>query len=69
MAIAVALVEKLDVPWDTFRGRLMDEIAANPQRPYYDSWGRALESMVVELDLTTPAALDAATPTERAALY
>jgi hypothetical protein len=40
----------------------------DPQRPYYDSWGRALESMVLDLDLTTPAALDAATPTERAPL-
>jgi hypothetical protein len=40
----------------------------DPQRPYYDSWGRALESMVLDLDLTTPAALDAATPTERALL-
>jgi hypothetical protein len=40
----------------------------DPQRPYYDSWGRELESMVLDLDLTTPAALDAATPTERALL-
>ena len=46
----------------------MEEIAADPQRPYYDSWGRALESMVLELDLATPAALDAATPTERSPL-
>jgi len=68
LAIAVALVEKLGVPWDTFRGRLMHEIAKEPQRPYYDSWGKALESMVVELDLATPAALDAAAPTERAPL-
>jgi nitrile hydratase accessory protein len=68
LAIAVAVVEKLDLPWDTFRRRLMDEIAADPERPYYDSWGKALESMVVELELTTPGALDAATPTERAPL-
>ena len=68
MAIAVALVEKLGLPWDAFRHRLMDEIAKHPQRPYYESWGAALESMVVELDLTTPAALDAAAPTERAPL-
>ena len=66
MAIAVALVDKLDLPWDTFRRRLMDEIAKDPQRPYYESWSAALESMVVDLDLTTPAALDAAEPTERA---
>jgi nitrile hydratase accessory protein len=68
LAIAVALVESLEVPWDTFRRRLMAEIAEDPQRPYYESWGRALESMVVALELTTPAALDAAVPTERAPL-
>ncbi|MBY0287043.1 MAG: nitrile hydratase subunit beta [Mycobacteriaceae bacterium] len=68
LGIAVAVVEKLDLPWDAFRQRLMDEIAADPQRPYYDSWGRALESMVLDLDLATPAALDAATPTMRAPL-
>jgi hypothetical protein len=46
----------------------MQEIATDPRRPYYESWGAALESMVVDLDLTTPAALDAAAPTERAPL-
>ena len=66
LAIAVALVEKLGLPWDAFRHKLMDEVAKHPQRPYYESWGAALESMVVDLDLTTPAALDAAEPTERA---
>ncbi|PXX10427.1 nitrile hydratase accessory protein [Mycolicibacterium moriokaense] len=68
LAIAVALTEKLSLQWDTFRVRLMDEIARDPQRPYYESWGAALESMVIDLDLTTPAALDAAVPTERAPL-
>jgi nitrile hydratase accessory protein len=68
LAIAVALVEKLNLPWDAFRSRLMDAIADDPQRPYYESWGRALESMVVDLDLTTQAALDGAVPAERAPL-
>jgi nitrile hydratase accessory protein len=68
LAIAVALTENLGLPWDTFRQRLMDEIAKDPQRPYYESWGAALESMVVDLDLTTSAALDAAAPTARAPL-
>jgi nitrile hydratase accessory protein len=68
LAIAVALTEELGLPWDAFRLRLMDEIANDPQRPYYESWGAALESMVIDLDLTTPAALDAAAPTERAPL-
>jgi len=68
LAIAVALTERLALPWDAFRLRLMDEIAKDPQRPYYESWGAALESMVVDLDLTTPAALDAAAPAARAPL-
>jgi nitrile hydratase accessory protein len=68
LAVAVALVEKLDLPWDAFRRRLMDEIAKEPQRSYYESWGAALESMVVDLNLATPAALDAVEPTERAQL-
>ena len=63
--MAVALVEKLALPWDAFRHRLMAEIANDPQRPYYESWCAALESMVIDLELTTPGALDAATPTER----
>lgn len=68
LAIAVALVEALDLPWDTFRRPLMEKIAEDPRRPYYESWGTALESMVVELNLTTRAELDSAEPTERAAL-
>jgi nitrile hydratase accessory protein len=68
LAIAVAVVETLGLPWDAFRRRLMDEVARDPQRPYYESWGAALESMLVDLKLTTSAALDAATPTERAPL-
>ncbi|MBP1821994.1 nitrile hydratase accessory protein [Mycobacterium sp. OAE908] len=65
LAIAVALVEKLDLPWDAFRHRLMAEIARDPQRPYYESWSAALESMVIDLELATPASLDAAAPTQR----
>ena len=58
------LVDKLGLPWDAFRRRLMDEIK-DRKRPYYESWSAALESMVVDLNLTTSAALDAAAPTER----
>jgi nitrile hydratase accessory protein len=68
LAIAVAHTERLALPWDAFRMRLMEEIAKDPPRPYYESWGAALESMVVDLDLTTPAALDAAAPSARAPL-
>jgi hypothetical protein len=68
VAIAVAVVERLGLPWDAFRQRLMASIAEDPHRPYYQSWSKALESLVVDMDLATAAALDAATPTERAAL-
>jgi nitrile hydratase accessory protein len=68
VALAVALVERLDLPWDAFRLRLIDAIAEQPDRPYYESWAAALESLVVSLDLTTEAALDAATPSERPVL-
>jgi nitrile hydratase accessory protein len=68
LAIAVALTEKLGLEWDEFRRRLMRAIADEPDRPYYESWGVALESLVIDLDLATDAALDAATPTERPSL-
>ena len=68
LGMAVALVEKLGLEWDDFRHRLMHAIADEPDRPYYESWAVALESLVLSLDLATPVSLDAATPTERAPL-
>ena len=68
VALAVALVERLALPWDAFRLRLIDAIADDPDRPYYESWAVALESLVVSLELATPDVLTAATPTERAPL-
>ena len=68
LALAVALVERLDLPWDAFRLRLVDAIAEVPDRSYYESWSVALESLVLGLDLATPALLDAATPMERTSL-
>jgi nitrile hydratase accessory protein len=67
-ALAVGLVQRLDLPWDEFRLRLIDQITRQPTRPYYESWAAALEALVVALDLTTPEALDAATPSERSPL-
>ena len=68
LGIAVALVDRLGLEWDVFRRRLMHAIADDPDRPYYESWGVALESLVVELDLASVAVLDEAMPTERAPL-
>jgi nitrile hydratase accessory protein len=59
-AIAVATVERTGLSWDAFRLRLMDAIADEPDRPYYDSWVAALEALVVSAGLTTPAELDSA---------
>jgi nitrile hydratase accessory protein len=67
-ALAVAVIDERGLPWDAFRLRLIDAIAEQPDRPYYESWAAALESLVVGLDLATEAALDAATPAERPVL-
>jgi hypothetical protein len=67
-ALAVGVVQSLGLPWDAFRLRLIEEISLDPDRPYYGSWAAALESLSVGLGLTTPEALDAATPSERSAL-
>jgi nitrile hydratase accessory protein len=67
-ALAVGLVRRLDLSWDEFRQRLIHEIAAQPDRPYYESWAAALESLVLSLGLATADDLDAAAPTERRVL-
>lgn len=68
LAMAVSLTQTLGVPWEDFRRRLMHAISEDPDRPYYESWAVALESLVVGRDLATPAAIDAATPAERPSL-
>ena len=67
-ALAVGLVRELNLSWDAFRERLIDEIASAPERPYYESWAAALESLVLSLGLATAGAIDAATPTQRPVL-
>jgi nitrile hydratase accessory protein len=67
-ALAIAVIQRLDLPWDAFRLRLIDEIANAPDRPYYESWTLALESLILSLGLTTPDALDTVTPTLRGPL-
>ena len=65
LAIAVEVVERLALPWDEFRTRLIATIAEAPQRPYYESWATALERLLVDHDVCTSATIDAAIPTER----
>jgi nitrile hydratase accessory protein len=48
MAMAIGVVKALGLAWDEFRARLVAEISAHPERPYYESWLQALERLVVE---------------------
>jgi hypothetical protein len=43
--MAVVAVERLGLPWDTFRDELKAAIAAEPARPYYESWLAALSTL------------------------
>jgi nitrile hydratase accessory protein len=51
--MALAVVERLGVPWTEFQRRLIAEIAAHPDAPYYDAWLAALERLVVDHGLAT----------------
>jgi len=65
LALAVATVEVMGLPWDAFRLRLIDAIADEPDRPYYGSWVAALESLVVSMGLTSAAELDSVDTNDR----
>lgn len=58
LAMAVALVDELGIEWEDFRHQLIAAIAADPDRPYYESWTSALENLVVSLELTDAAGLE-----------
>jgi hypothetical protein len=44
-AMAQVACDCMQLPWDAFRDRLKATIAEQPQRPYYESWLAALESL------------------------
>jgi nitrile hydratase accessory protein len=67
-AMAVAVVEAQGLDWDVFRHRLMDAIAEQPGRPYFESWSAALEAMVIDLGISDKDQIVDAAPTERAPL-
>ena len=46
--MAIGVVESLGLPWSAFQSQLIAAIAADPDRPYYESWLAALESLVAE---------------------
>ena len=47
-ALAVLTCERLDLPWEAFRQELKAAVAAEPDRPYYESWTAALEQVLAE---------------------
>jgi nitrile hydratase accessory protein len=53
--LAVALNQAGYYPWDSFRDRLVEQI--DPQRAYYESWLSALERVVLQQGLVSPAEL------------
>ncbi len=48
MAMAVLVVERTGRDWDDFRRCLIAAIEDMPERPYWESWVVALESLVSE---------------------
>jgi hypothetical protein len=46
LAMAVTLVDRLDLEWDAFRQHLIAAIDAAPDRPYWDSFAAALDAFV-----------------------
>ncbi len=58
--LALVVVERLGLPWSAFQKHLITAIAAAPTAPYYDSWVRALEQLLVEHGQATRVEVDAA---------
>ena len=45
---ALAVVQEQGLDWDDFRRRLIAAIEAEPERPYWESWLAALESLLAD---------------------
>jgi nitrile hydratase accessory protein len=64
--MAVGVVEHLGLQWKDFQQRLIAEIAAHPEAPYYDAWVAALERLLLEHRAVTADEMEAARETVRA---
>ena len=51
--MVVGVVERLGLEWKAFQQRLIAEIAAQPDAPYYDSWVAALERLLLDYGAVT----------------
>ena len=45
-ASAIVVTERMGLPWDAFRDQLKAAVAADPERPYFESFTEALERLV-----------------------
>jgi nitrile hydratase accessory protein len=62
LAMTLAVVERLELPWSEFQTRLIAAIAARPDAPYYECWVAALEALLVDRGVvSTEAITDAST--------
>jgi hypothetical protein len=58
LALAVLTVERTGHDWDDFRARLIDAIADDPERAYWDSWVVALEGFAGDVGIARGAAAE-----------
>jgi hypothetical protein len=58
LAMAVLTVERTGHAWDDFRSRLIDAIAANPARAYWESWVVALEWFLADVGIAAATAAE-----------
>lgn len=56
--LTLALNETAAVPWETFRARLIDRIAQDAARPYWESWAAALEDALAASAMVSATAVD-----------
>lgn len=58
--VALAVTQRLGVPWRDFQRRLIAAIEARPEAPYYDCWVAALEALVLAHGLASADELETA---------
>jgi len=61
-AMALSVIERLGLPWREFQRRLIDQIGAHPDMPYWECWLDALERLVIERGVVAADELDRTRP-------
>jgi len=63
--MAVGVVARLGLEWNAFQQRLIAEIAAHSDAPYYSCWVVALERLVLDYGAVTAEEMEAKRETVR----